>query len=92
MGKVAAVVESLIADYQLNRNVIYLVGGGGSAAGAYALSGRNHGHPPPPCPKRTLHLHHRRGYGHGNGAVERNVVHPRRMTSANCAATFWKWW
>ena len=28
--KISAVVESLIADYQLNRSLIYLVGGGGS--------------------------------------------------------------
>lgn len=30
--KVSAVVESLIADYHLNKDLIYLVGGGGSAA------------------------------------------------------------
>ena len=32
MGKVAEVVRGLIADYDLNPNLIYLVGGGGSAS------------------------------------------------------------
>jgi hypothetical protein len=31
-SKVGKVVEALIADYQLNRNLIHIVGGGGSAA------------------------------------------------------------
>ncbi len=32
MGKVAAVVQGLVDDYDLNPNLIYLVGGGGSAS------------------------------------------------------------
>lgn len=32
MDKIKSVVEELIKDYDLNRNLIYLVGGGGSAA------------------------------------------------------------
>ncbi len=32
MGKVAQIVRGLIADYDLNPNLIYLVGGGGSAS------------------------------------------------------------
>ena len=76
MGKVAAVVESLIADYQLNRNVIYLVGGGGSAA---VLT---------PCLGETMGIRHRLAqnapYISTIGVamamvmerLERNVVHP----------------
>ena len=75
-GKVAKVVEALIADYQLNRGVIHLVGGGGSAA---VLA---------PCLGEKLNLRHRIAknapYISTIGVamamvierLERNVVHP----------------